>query len=44
MTSNYIKVSKEVSLEEVKEIMQKNSILHIPVTDEEDKLLGLYVL
>ena len=44
MTSNYIKVSKEVSFKEVKETMQKNSILHVPVTDEEDKLLGLHVL
>ena len=44
MTSNYIKVSKQVSYKEVKETMQKNSIFHVPVTDEENKLLGLYVL
>ena len=44
MTSNYIKVSKQVSYEEVKEKMQINSIFHVPVTDGEDKLIGLYVL
>ena len=44
MTSNYIKVSKQVSYKEVKEKMQKNSIFHVPVTNEQDKLLGLHVL
>lgn len=44
MSRNYIKVSKQVTFKEVKEIMQKNSILHIPVTGEQDNLLGLHVL
>ena len=44
MSKNYIKVSNQVSYKEVKEIMKKNSIFHIPVTDVEDKLLGLHVL
>ncbi len=44
MSRNYIKVSKQVTYKEVKELMQKHSILHIPVIDEEDKLLGLHVL
>ena len=44
MTSNYIRVSKQVSFKEVRGIMKKNSIFHVPVTDKEDKLLGLHVL
>ena len=44
MSRNYIKVSQQVTYKEVKLIMQKNSIFHIPVTDEEDKLLGLHIL
>ena len=44
MTTNYIKVSRQVSFKDVKETMQKNSIFHVPVLDAENKILGLHVM
>jgi len=44
MSINFISVSKEAGFKEVKKTMQKNSIFHVPVTDEENKLLGIHVL
>ena len=42
MFRNYIKVSEEVSYKEIIKIMKENSISHIPLTNSEDKFLGLH--
>lgn len=44
MFKNFIRVSNQSSYRNIIEIMQKNSISHVPITDEKDKFLGLHVL
>ncbi|MFA7426387.1 MAG: CBS domain-containing protein, partial [Desulfosarcinaceae bacterium] len=41
MTAKVITIGKQASLLEAKELMRDNNIRHLPVVDEEQKLIGV---
>jgi acetoin utilization protein AcuB len=42
MTPKVITIGKDASLLEAKEVMRDRNIRHLPVVDEQDKLIGVF--